>query len=571
MKNENGFGRKLRYGSTSLGITALVIALVLLVNVAFSAVFSQNHWFTDVTSEEIYTLSDSAKNLLDVTLESVNETRPEEDPVEVDIIFCADPDQLYGSTMMRYVYYTALALEQAADGAIQVSTVDVVDNPSLVDDYRNNSYSAIYPTDVIVSSGTDFRIFPLKSFYTYDNVDATEPWAYSGEKKFLGGIIAVTCAEAPICALTTNHGEPFDPQTGETEYTEFLNLIERAGYDLVFLDLEKDKIPENCRLIITFDPKEDFTTSFQAGAGAVSEISKLDTFLSNAYSYMVFFNADTPRLDVLEEYLEEWGIAVNRYKGEDASGAPVEGTLEVLDPGHSMDTDGSLIIGTYQTGGLGASLTEDMRETGMSPKVLFRNAVSFSYSDSYKIVHRLADEESGTQAYSYGSYYKYEWPRSVYNVFCTGERAFAYAKANGERLTDANGEDLVVDSFDPQNPYRLMTVTTHRRSISEGQGWTNVNDASYVCAVGSTDFVSNDVLSTDSYGNADALVGTLRVIGREVAPVGLKWVTIYQSGMNSKYYAPSDVTVWSAVLIATPAVVMLVAGIWVLAIKRRRY
>ena len=43
MKNENGFGRKLRYGSTSLGITALVIALVLLVNVAVYVTSSNPH------------------------------------------------------------------------------------------------------------------------------------------------------------------------------------------------------------------------------------------------------------------------------------------------------------------------------------------------------------------------------------------------------------------------------------------------------------------------------------------------------------------------------------------------
>ena len=570
MKHEHGFGRKLQYGSVSFGFAALVLAAVILLNVAASALCSENRWFIDLTNKPIYTLSDGAKNLLKVTLDSVNETRPEEDPVEVDIIFCADPDLLYGNSMMRCVYYTALALEKVSRGAIQVSTIDVLDNPSLVDDYRNNSYSTIYPTDVIVSSGSDFRIYPLKSFYTYDPSDQTEPWAYSGEKKMLSGIIAVTCAESPICALTTNHGEPFDHDTGETEYTEFLNLIERSGYDIVFLDLETEEIPENCRLIITFDPKEDFSGSFLAQEGTVSEVSKLDAFLGNAYSYMVFMNADTPRLNVLEEYLEEWGISVDRYQGEDENGAPVDATFEILDPGHSMDTDGELIIGDYQFGGLGASLTADMRKSGVSPKVLFRNAVSFSYADTYKTVHQLANEESDVPAYSYGSYYKYEWPRSIYNVFCTGDRAFAYAKANGERLTDANGDPLVVDSFHPQDPYRLMTITTHRRSIGEGQGMTSVNDASYVCAIGSTDFVSNDVLSTDSYGNSDALVGTLRVVGREIIPVGLKQVTLYQPEMKSDYYKPSTVTAWSIALTVTPAVVMLVAGFYILG-KRKRY
>ena len=568
MKQENGFGRKLRFGSASLGVTALVLAAVILLNVLVSVLFSEKHWFTDLTSESIYTLSDSAENLLNVTLDSVNANRPEEDPVKIDIIFCADPDVLYGATMMRYVYYTALALEQVAPENIEVSTIDVWDNPSLVDGYRNNSYSTIYPTDIIVASGTEFRIVPMKNFYVYDTSDQTTPWAYSGEKKFLSSIIAVTCAEAPICALTTNHGEPFDPDTGKTEYTEFVKLIEGAGYEVVFLDLEKEEIPENCRLIITFDPQTDFATAFQQGEGAVSEVAKLDAFLDKAYSFMVFVDEDTPELPALEEYLELWGIVINRYSSTE-NNVQTEGSIEVVDPGDSLDTEGSLIFGTYQPGGLGGSFTEDMRNTGNSPKVLFGNATALSYSTGYRTTHRLANAENGTPAFTYGTYSNYGISRLIYDVFTTGDRAYAYAKADGERLKDAGGADLVVGSYDSQNPYRLMTVTSQNRSIGEGQGFTNVNDASYVCAVASTDFASNAVLSTDSYGNADAIQGMLRAVGKEVVPVGLKWVTIYESDMNSKYYTATETTVWTAILVLLPGAVLTVAGIYVLV--RRKF
>ena len=567
MKQENGFGRRLRFGSASLGVTALVLVAVILLNVLVSVLCSEKHWFTDLTSESIYTLSDSAENLLNVTLDSVNADRPQDELVEIDIIFCADPDVLYKSTMLRYVYYTALALEQAAPESIKVSTIDVWDNPSLVDDYRNNSYSTIYPSDVIVASGSEFRILPLRSFYMYGTSDAEEPWAYNGEKKFLSGIIAVTRADAPICAVTTNHGEPFDHDTGDTEYTEFVKLIENSGYEIVYLDLEKEEIPENCRLIVTFDPQEDFSTAFHQGEGAVSEIAKLDGFLSQAYSFMVFVDEDTPELPALEEYLEEWGIVINRYSNTE-NNVLTEGSLEVVDPGDSLDTEGSLIFGTYQTGGLGGSLTSDMRSTGNSPKVLFGNATALSYSTGYRITHRMTDEENGTPAFTYATYTNYNWSRLIYDVFTTSDRAYAYAKSKGERLTDENGADLVVDSYDSQNPYRLMTITAHDRSISEGQGFTNVSDPSYVCAVASTDFASNAVLSTDSYGNADAIQGILRVVGREVAPVGLKWVTIYEAEMNSNYYTATEVTAWTVVLVFLPGAVLLVAGIYVL-VRRR--
>ena len=150
MKLNNGFGRKLRYGSVSLSLTAGVIAAVLLLNVLFSVLCTENRWFIDMTAGHydnkgrtqyygLYTLSDQAKQLLGDTIESANASRAEDDPVKVDIIFCADPDMLYGNRLMRYLYYTALAMEKQFFDTIKVSTVDVWDNPSAVDAYRTNS------------------------------------------------------------------------------------------------------------------------------------------------------------------------------------------------------------------------------------------------------------------------------------------------------------------------------------------------------------------------------------------------------------------------------------------------
>ena len=60
MKNENnGFGRKLRYGSAWLGITAGVLAAVLLFNVLMSLLFQSTNWYIDMTPEPLYTLSEN--------------------------------------------------------------------------------------------------------------------------------------------------------------------------------------------------------------------------------------------------------------------------------------------------------------------------------------------------------------------------------------------------------------------------------------------------------------------------------------------------------------------------------
>ena len=51
-------GRKLRYGGTSLVLTALIIAVVVMVNVIFTALAEKNMLKLDLTPTELYSLSE---------------------------------------------------------------------------------------------------------------------------------------------------------------------------------------------------------------------------------------------------------------------------------------------------------------------------------------------------------------------------------------------------------------------------------------------------------------------------------------------------------------------------------
>ena len=579
MKFDNGLGKRWKHGSTSVAITAAVIAAVILVNLLVGAICSDRLWFIDLTPErassvqgqmksmKMYTLTEPTKNLLGITLDSANEGRGEDDPVVVDIIFCADPDMLIANQWLRYIYYTALQMQKVYPESIRVSTHDVWDNPSSVDAYRTNSYSSIYQNNVIIASGTEFRIYQHESFYTVNSdVGAFDPWAYNGEKVFLSGIIAVTRAESPICVLTTNHGEPFATEAGRAEYSEFLKVIEGAGYEIAYLNLAEEELPQNCRLIITFDPETDFKSDF-FGDG-VSETLKLEKHLEKAYSFMVFVDADTPKLPNFEEFLEKWGIAFERYESTDSTGGAVNGNYELIDADHSLDAEGTRIVGQYELEGLGGSLTKTMRENGGIPKVIFGNALSITYSPTYQVSYHLADEETNTGDFTYGYYYRNNITRDIFDVFRTGNTSYAYAKSEGERLQNAEGEDIIAATYDVHNPFRLMTITRQSRTIGEGKGYTNINDASYVCAVGSTEFAHNKVLSSNAYGNTDILLSALRQIGREIEPVGITLNPMYDAEIGAQFYTVQGNTVWTVVLILIPALTCLFSGVIIL-IRRR--
>ena len=600
MKLGNGWERKLRRGSASLGLCIIVLVAVLLLNVGMTALCTGQFWFIDLTPQSaytvylqntnlqkysgLYTLMDETKSYLGYIIDEANKER--EEPVKVDIIFCSEPDQLIKTDSMRYVYYTALALQKQFPETIEVSWRDVWSNPSSVDMYRSTSYSTIYPTNVIVASGTEFRISTARSFYTYDSESSTDvPIGYNGQKQFVKQILDVTGAEAPICCLTINHGEPFanwdlNNRANWPEYGEFMNVIEGAGYEIQFLDLEKDAIPENCRLILTFDPQTDFVSAFGNENVTLSETKKLDAFLDKAYSFMVFMDADTPYLPNLEEYLTFWGIEYQRANGQNEAEETVKGSYVIQDVTHALDGVGDTFIAQYPVGrGIGAAAMSDIVSAGNEPKVIFGNAIPIAYASTYDRGYVMADEENGTPAYTYAYASRDGWNRMIYDVFRAGttEAPANYSvMSNGDVLNDENGAPMGGSGV-----FNVMTLSAERRTVSEGMGYTTVNQPSFVCAVGSTEVAQNALLSSTSYGNTDALLSILRYMGKEVNPVGLSFLALYDMQIADEQYMQTDSTtgvtaiapgIITATIILTvlPAITMTVAGVVILVRRKTR-
>ena len=599
MKHENGWQQKLRHGSLSLGLTAAVVVAVLLLNIVFTALFTGNLWYIDLTpkmnyfrygtqSEQkqnsLYTLMDETVDYLGQIISDANEKRGENDPVKVDIIFCAEPDILKANPNMRYVYYTALDLEKHFPDTIKVTYRDVWKNPSSVDMYRTTTYSEIYQTNVIVASGSEFRVNSMRAFFTFDSDAAVDTViGYNGQKQFVKQILDVTGAQAPVCCLTVNHGEPFKElmkidRSEWTEYKSFLNLIETAGYEIDFLDLSTEEIPENCRLIITYDPKTDFASS---KGETEAETVKLNRFLDKAYSFMVFMDADSPTLPNLEEYLEFWGIEYMRKEGQTADGESVTGNYLVSDKANGLNYEGDRFVAQYLEGqGLGKAVLDDLISSAIYPKIIFQNAMPIVFSDYYETSYMMANAEQGTAAYSYGWYFEDGVERTIYRMFQAGTKtapAQYSVVSGGQALTGADGVLLGgSDVFD------LMTISREKRVVSEGNGYTTVSQDSYVCAVGSTDFATEEFLQTTACGNADALLATLRYIGKDVNPVGLNFVEWYSADISESLYQTTDpttgitrtlpaITITTAVFAILPAVVMSVIGTVILVKRKLRH
>ena len=563
--------------STSLALTAAVVAAVVLLNVLFSAVAGANLWFIDLTTYqrythvtdhktgerikvpvdyEMYTLSQGCIDLLDTSFaEAIAERQQKgEDELKVELIFCEDPDNLIKASSSRMVYITALSLQKQFPDQISVRCIDVYKNPSAVQKYKTTSFATVYPTNVIVSSGTEYRRLSLNSFFTFNDDGSTEPWAYNGEKNFCASILAVIKAEAPVACLLTNHGESGYSDT-------FLALLDDAGYEVVTdFDLSTDEIPEDCRLMVCVAPQTDFAGYLEVSSGkaSVSEIAKLDAFLDDENSLMVFFDADTPILPNFEEYLEKWGIAVCREVDE--AGDAINHLLKDTESG--LTADGRTIVADYVKTGIAASVLSDIHKLAYPSKVVFRNSTALRYSDFYRPTYVVADETTGvTEPFTYATYGIDGTYRSAYDMFLAQSTTRSYV-----------GDEVLPKEESVDSAQKLMILSNETvNEAGDKNGYTTVKHYSYVLACASTEFLCDELLMSNSYGNTDMLSSVLRAFGADsmAARIEQYLKPFHDNTVTPEYVTQQQKSAFTTVLAILPALVFF--GIGTVVIVRRKY
>ncbi len=498
----NGFfkSKKFKYGSVAYTITVLVVVLVIIVNAIFSSLASKFGWYTDMTSSNLFTLSDAFVDLL----KGVDD--------EVKIIFCSDPDELMADkTYMQFILKTAQNLEAQFDN-ITVEYHDVIKEYNFFKKYADTAASNIYTSSIIIESGSEFRLMDPKAFFIFDTEDNTRAWAYDGEKKFAATILQVTADEHPLVLFTEKHGESL-----ASDASAMVQLFADAGFKVDAIDLAKDDIPEDCRIIVINDPKYDFV-GMEAEDESANEIRKLDKFLDGLGALMVFADSkSSAKLTNLNEFLEEWGIAF-------------EHGTHLIDKENSVSVNGATIIAEYETSGLGASIYMDMTNNlDTMPRTLSKNSMPVN------ILWETDGNESGAKQVS-----------SILSAYDTAQLV-------------KDGETVAADS-------RSLMAIARERIIVNNENSANADYIySYVFACGSPSFVSDDYLTSNSYGNKDIIYAAMRAVGRDNSLADLKYKAFDDIELN---ITTAQSTRWTMVIAAIPPAIIAITGI-VIRIKRK--
>ena len=503
--------RRFRYGSLSVVLTICVIAVVVIVNVIFQTLATRYAWYIDMTSSGTFTLSDDCRDYVAdniIPLIDADNAALSEDQ-KIRIIFCDDKAAWEEELVQEYLLNTATELAEQFPDHIQLEFINIWNHPSLA-----KKYNVYADTNVVIAYGDRFVLRPLNDFYVFNSADTETPIAYNGEKSLATGILHVAQKDTPMAYLTVNHGETLSDSA-------FLNLLVDAGYRYSYLDLMNFEIPEDCELLITYNPVKDFAVN--DGISVKDEIVKLDAYMENGGAYMVFVNSDTfvaGSFVNFETFLEGWGVD---FMHKEVAG--VEHCYTVKDTSQSLSVDGYTVLGSYTTAPRGANIAQ---AAGYSP-VVFSGATCISPAQGFTA--------AGDGTYTSGSC-------TLSPILTSSENAQAWA--GGAAAAHASAE----------NPFIMMTLS--ERQVSGGTG--------YILTCTSTAFADEDALNSPVYGNGSVLLASIETIGNDRIPTTLTSKPFADSTIDTITVAQKT---YITVLLATvPALIAFGTGMIIL-IRRK--
>lgn len=489
--------KTLRHGGVTVALTVLLVVVIILLNASVTTLAMRFGWYINMNPTLLYPVTDTCYDYLDTyVIPDATE--------DIRIIFCDEEENIRADSTLMFVQSTADELAARYPNKIKVEYLNVWENPK-----EARAYGVTASTSVVVASGDASRVCTLRDFFLFPANDTSNPVAYNGEKRFAVAMKAVVTPDAPVAYLTLNHGE-------STEDYALMYAITDAGYMVNYLDALSFDIPEDCGLLISYNPARDFTAV--DGVSGISEIDKLDTYLDKGGKFMCFVSADTfaaGGFDNLEGYLAEWGVTFAHDTGAEG----IEECFALRDTAHAITTDGYTLLGQIPSTGCGAEIMSELDGTFRAA-----NATAIQVADGFTAQN--GDYVKGT--------------RTLSPLLRTYAGAEAWA---GGRPVDRTSEG-----------YNLVTLT------QDTAGGGSV----LVCS--STEFAVEATLQSGVYGNGPFLLTAMEAMGKDEVPVGLKSQPFSDDTIHILTTAQArNITI---ALVVVPVLVVTVWGLIVL-IRRK--
>lgn len=268
--------KHIKTGAYSTGLIAVVTAVIVVVNLAVSEL-PTGITALDVTSQKLYSITDTTKKLLndldeDVTIYVLNAE--------------SSADTTLAQTLSHY---------EDLSSHIRVEYKDPVVTPNFASSYTSESISL---NSLIVESEKRSRVIDYSNIYEqeidYTSYSATTT-GYDGEGQLTSAVSYVTSDDMPKVYMIGGHNEV---ELGAS----FTNVIVKENVDMETIQLiQHEQIPEDAECIFLLGPIEDLSAD---------DTKKIKTYLNNGGKAVITATWNDKARPNFDSILSEFGVSL---------------------------------------------------------------------------------------------------------------------------------------------------------------------------------------------------------------------------------------------------------------------
>ena len=272
--------RKFKVGSLATAITIIVVAVFVVINLIVGQVTDKFSLNLDLTQNKIFSLTDQTINFI----KNLDK--------DVEIILLSDEDS-FAKTNSYFTQANSVLKKYALNSnKIKVTYVDVVKNPTYLNEYQNENLNE---NSIIVKSSNRHKIITVQDIFDIQrSYYGSAITGSKAEQELTSAILYVTSDEQTKIVLLNGYGEQ--------DSSAFSELLKKNNFNVVSISLLTEDLPDDASLAIIFGSERDFDTS---------SIDKLEKFLLSGNKSLIYaINPNQKEAPNLNAFLERHNIKI---------------------------------------------------------------------------------------------------------------------------------------------------------------------------------------------------------------------------------------------------------------------
>lgn len=255
---------------TKTAILLIFLAIIVFINLIFNKL---NITF-DLTENEMYSISGET---ISITGNLDREMK----------VYCFVEDENKANVICEFTRNFCKTSDK-----LTYNVINPIKHPEVTKKYTEDG-SGIANNTVVFDNGSDYKIIPYEEMFSYNYLTGYNNLLVA-EEKFCLALMSLNKDTIAKIAFVTGHGESFDGSLQKR--------VENIGAKCESVDIRNEEISD-FDVAILISPQIDFTAQ---------DIDKLDMFLNDGGTIIASIDASIPYHEMLEGFLAEWGIVVER-------------------------------------------------------------------------------------------------------------------------------------------------------------------------------------------------------------------------------------------------------------------